>query len=555
MIPTERSSKRACPKTGEMKARSRKPAGIAGRLGATLFFAFFLALGLFFLVMIGKSVVEMIGTRAWTPVPAVILTSGVTETNHSEDHYAAGVSYRYEWEGRTLISTNLTTGNSRHARYHQAADKIADFPPGATTTCYVDPKNPSRAVLRQGTPWIALFGFIPLIFVLIGAGGIYGTWRPERLRKSPVSRTPRRGFSPRLFGGLFLLIGLALLFAWVIPGTLKALDSSRWIQTPCKIVSSRVGTNASSDGDTHFVDILYRYTFEGREYTSDRYNIVGGSSSGRAGKADIVKKYPRGSQAVCYVNPARPREAVLRPGITPMALLGLIPLAFVAVGIAVLAWSRRVSPGEAAEAALAGRPAAPGRTAGPLAKFLGFLAAALFWNGIVSVFVWQAVLGFQRGRPDWLLTLFMVPFVLIGLGLIGAVFYAALALANPRCRFTVNPPAAFPGGEFEVSWTFHGAVHRIRRLRIFLEGTEEATYSRGTSSTTDRKTFARITLADLSTTLEIAQGSARTRLPAGTMPSFASDHNRIVWSVKVHGEIPRWPDVGEEQEFLVHPKP
>jgi hypothetical protein len=49
----------------------------------------------------------------------------------------------------------------------------------------------------------------------------------------------------------------------------------------------------------------------------------------------------------------------------------------------------------------------------------GALAICLFWNGIVGVFVVQLIRDFQ-----WLLALFLVPFVVIGLAIIGVFFFA-----------------------------------------------------------------------------------------------------------------------------------
>ena len=46
----------------------------------------------------------------------------------------------------------------------------------------------------------------------------------------------------------------------------------------------------------------------------------------------------------------------------------------------------------------------------------GTLAFCVIWNGIVAVFVVMAVRGHLAGQPDWFLTLFIIPFVLIGLG-------------------------------------------------------------------------------------------------------------------------------------------
>ena len=54
------------------------------------------------------------------------------------------------------------------------------------------------------------------------------------------------------------------------------------------------------------------------------------------------------------------------------------------------------------------------KTTSPFKALLGAIAIAAFWNGIVSVFVFQLFAEFH-----WFLALFLIPFVLIGLFIIG----------------------------------------------------------------------------------------------------------------------------------------
>ena len=198
-------------------------------------------------------------------------------------------------------------------------------------------------------------------------------------------------------------------------------------------------------------------------------------------------------------------------------------------------------------------------TATPLGKFLGFLFLCLFWNGLVSVFLSQVVQGWRSGDRDWGQTLFLVPFVAVGLVLVGSAAYQLLALANPRPHLTLSAASLPPGGSGRLDWRFRGLAGRIRRLRITLEGREEATFRSGKSTTTDRRTFARIAIMDteiVETGLATAipSGSAGFSVPAGTMHSFDAPHNRIVWTIKVHGTIAGWQDVEEDFELTVVPR-
>ncbi len=39
------------------------------------------------------------------------------------------------------------------------------------------------------------------------------------------------------------------------------------------------------------------------------------------------------------------------------------------------------------------------------------------------------------------------------------------------------------------------------------------------------------------------------------LPSFKASDNRIVWTLRVEGDVPRWPDVEVEFELEVGPIP
>jgi hypothetical protein len=94
------------------------------------------------------------------------------------------------------------------------------------------------------------------------------------------------------------------------------------------------------------VDILFAYQAQGREFRSNRYNFLGGSSSGRRGKAAIVQRFRAGTKGVCFVNPQDPFEAVLDRGFTGGMWFGLIPGVFFVIGLAgiVSAVRRRRPP-------------------------------------------------------------------------------------------------------------------------------------------------------------------------------------------------------------------
>ncbi|GAB4181559.1 MAG: hypothetical protein Fur0032_22710 [Terrimicrobiaceae bacterium] len=537
----------------------RAAGGILSRLGATVFFLIFGAIGLFFLVVAARPILGTMETCSWKSVPAEILSAKVVEEPDRERPYVVQVRFRYSWEGAVYESGRFQIGTEGHSEYSAAAEKLQGLSPGSWTTCLVNPQNPSGAVLRHGSWWIILILLIPVVFVLVGFGGIYGVWargRNEKNRSQPIGSQKKGHRTGRAFALVFVAVGLVGLFAWYLPSLARSLASLQWAETPCHVVSSRVVEVDSDDGTTYRVDILYRYSFGGREYQSSRYKSFQGSSSGRAAKQAVVDRHPPGSQTVCYVDPSAPGHAVLVRGVGWEAALGVVPLMFIVFGLifffyagarpqtAMVTAPRGIGPGDCAPRELKSRMT-------PWSRLLLTLFGCLFWNGIVSVFLFQVVEEWQQGQSPWFLTVFLIPFVLVGAGLLAAAGYALLALANPRVRVSVSPGIWTAGGECEVTWSLSGATSRLTRLQIHVEGREEATYRRGTSSTTDRHVFARLGLADVSTVLEMAQGQARRKLPAGLPPGFHSENNKIVWSVKVRGQIPFWPDLDEEFEIAV----
>ena len=52
---------------------------------------------------------------------------------------------------------------------------------------------------------------------------------------------------------------------------------------------------------------------------------------------------------------------------------------------------------------------------------------------------------------------------------------------------------------------------------------------------------------------EIPNGAAELTIPSETMHSFEGDANKIIWEIKVEGEIARWPDVGENFPITIRP--
>lgn len=556
---------------------SAKNLGLGGKIVGTLFFSVFLLMGLFFEVMIVKQTAKNLTTFSWAQTEATILASETHPPRHRDDDPTFHVRYTYVAGGAQHESTRYDRDAEAPAT-HDAYQLAARYTPGTPVPCWVNPQDHTEAILQRKSPLQAFVVLFPLIFIAIGGGGIWAMWfwRKKNAvdnKDVPISSKPATTGSNRLIliaaFGLFLSIGLGVGYGFFIHPLIQISAARNWTATPCEILTSRVKTHSGDDGSTYSVDVVYRYTYQNRTYTANRYNFFTGSSSGYEGKAAAVQQYPAGSQRTCYVDPAEPSSAVLSRSFSSMLWFGLIPLVFAIMGAVGLyntlfkktkisapftkdfyTAAMRTSGAEdlpVTESAPSPRTLAPGTS--PKAKLVGLILVALFWNSIVSVFLfnqtWSGI--------GLFMALFLVPFVAIGIGLIGGVFYQAMALFNPRPLITVSQGVAHPGDALDVRWEFTGRTDRLTRLQLSLEGREEATYRRGTDTVTDKETFARIQLLDTTDLIALHAGSARLQIPASAMHSFKAPNNKIVWALKLHGNIPRWPDVKEEFPFEISP--
>jgi len=551
-----------------------KPTSIPGKIFASLFLAFFLGMGLVFLVFIGKETWEVARTYSWSTQPCTILKSEVRDSSKTDSGspYVFEVEFQYQFNGQSFTSTNYNGKTQRSSNWKKMEELADKYPPGSKASCFVNPASPAEAALQHGDPLIAVVAVVPLIFIFVGGGGIWFVWRAPKEKDRPLSEQESAsggGFFLVLFFTVFLLVGLGAAYA-MSGGFLDMLQSGSWIQVPCIVESSRVVTHADSDGNTYSVDILYHYVYENKTYRSNRYSFMGGSSSGYEAKAGIVKLYPPGSKKTCYVNPSDPSRSVLTRNWTWENLLLLIPLLFVAVGLGGLIFSIRSTgstkttlSGQAGPVARGGyaapenlpsaKPVVLKPKVSPIVKFIGMLFFTLVWNGIIYFPISESVRSWQHGSPEWFLSLFMIPFLLVGLGMMAGTIYFLLAITNPRVKLALNPSVVPLGGRLSLAWGFDGKTSRIENLTLKLEGREEATYRRGTSTYTDKNVFYRQEFLNTTDPHQISQGLIDIDIPEGLAPTFTAKNNKIVWNLILHGRISRWPDVKEEFEFTVLP--
>src|SRR5262249_50778578 len=115
------------------------------------------------------------------------------------------------------------------------------------------------------------------------------------------------------------------------------------------------------------------------------------------------------------------------------------------------------------------------------------LMASLLWNGIVAIFIVMAAQSFARGEPDWTLTLFVIPFAVVGIGLIGYLMRLILittAVGPTRMEISAHPPT--PGKGYALSLPQAGRF-TMKSLEVWLACDEKASSRRGTDIRTERR--------------------------------------------------------------------
>ncbi len=406
------------------------------------------------------------------------------------------------------------------------------------------------------------------------------------MNAKPISENEPVGWTAviaMLVGLLLLAVGLVLCWFFFVRPLQSYCQSQNWTETDCQIVLSEVKDQSDSDGSSFQAIIRYQYAVGLRELTGDRICFLKATSSPRKSEVSrMVADYPTGSTARCFYDPQRPEQSVLERGFSHHIWFGLLPLILAVVGSVIYycGYSAYAS-NQQKQLELSQLAQTPSSTEQPLTapmnlfqadaldlqwdvprklkpasskwlRVIGIGFFALFWNGVTwtSFFsTWDH--GFNLF--SLIITLFMIPFMLVGIFVVAALIHQLLSLLNPYVEIALSTGTAVVGGQFDIAWQTSAGVRRIRNLSINIEGTESATYRQGTDTKTDTQLFAVVPVLETMLPEQIKFGNAQIQIPANTMHTFEGAHNKVLWHVRVRGEIPYWPDVDEQYLFRVKP--
>ncbi len=186
------------------------------------------------------------------------------------------------------------------------------------------------------------------------------------------------------------------------------------------------------------------------------------------------------------------------------------------------------------------------------------------WNSMLAVLFVISLQNHLSGRPDWFLTVLLLPFGVV------SFFTTRWFFRLMRQHTGIGPTTVeidelplLPGRRYQLYVCQYGRA-RFNNLSIRLIGYEESTYQQGTDIRTERVETARIDavvvqpqdpsplnlVAEPEQPLEL---DCQIRLPIDMMHSFQGQNNAVVWKVVVTGDAIKWPSFCRSFPVVVYP--
>lgn len=117
----------------------------------------------------------------WAQVPCLVLQAEVAERRIAPNvapDFRLGVLYRYEYAGKDYESDRWGLRGSMPRSERQAVEAlIRQYPVGSRQTCWVNPQDPSMAVLKPDSRAAGYSLWFPALFFLGGVGMMFGAWK------------------------------------------------------------------------------------------------------------------------------------------------------------------------------------------------------------------------------------------------------------------------------------------------------------------------------------------------------------------------------------------
>ena len=160
-------------------------------------------------------------------------------------------------------------------------------------------------------------------------------------------------------------------------------------------------------------------------------------------------------------------------------------------------------------------------------------------------------------NPDWVLTVLILPFLLIGAG---AVFFLVrkllIAGGIGATLVEISGHPLHPGMQYRLFLSQAGTL-KMNVLRASLVCRESAAYRQGTNTRTETQEVYRQELLAREA-FQIQRGRPfetefDLNVPSDAMHSFMAEHNQVGWTLVVEGDVAGWPNFHRAFTVIVQP--
>lgn len=151
-----------------------------GRIWLAAIGVFLALVGALFTMVLWQSYQWAMETRAWIETPCRIESSVVISekpTPHSPMAYRLAIRYAYEFQDQRVIGTSVRRVEGASPHKDRVEELAAEFPAGKSVVCFVNPRDPTQAVLKHDSKAALYSMWFPLLFVV---GGGVMAWRAVR---------------------------------------------------------------------------------------------------------------------------------------------------------------------------------------------------------------------------------------------------------------------------------------------------------------------------------------------------------------------------------------
>jgi hypothetical protein len=368
-----------------------------------------------------------------------------------------------------------------------------------------------------------------------------------------------------------------------------------FVEHTCTVVEKRIVEVQGEKGLLYRPEVKIKYEVQPVTYLPWTYDVHHTRLSTRDEAQAAIDRFEEGQAYSCWYDPAEPAVAVLVRGYQWWIWPALLIFAsFVVIGAGGLVYTA-LHWGKSAErraAAVRSVPAAelfdlpatadpqypyipdsseitssPGTrlayrlplTQSPGWTLFGLLVACIAWNGAVSVFVVMAIRSVLADSPDWLMMLFIVPFLAVGVALV-VVFSRLLrqAAGIGPTLVEISDHPLLPGKGYRLFLSQSGNL-TLQSIEVSLACEEEAVFRQGTNARTEsREVFRQSLYAGAGAIIrpgEPLEAECDLPIPAEAMHSFRASHNQVQWKLIVRGEIVGWHGFQRSFPLVVRPMP